>query len=247
MFKLPVGIKKLLGHREDEQSCSSTTKNPGPSGTPTEASSSKRVPPKEVYPMFREPKPFVPIFALIEGVGQRSGDVSMETGSERLPIIPNVVPSALVDPDFISPIPTSVIDITATYNSNIPAEFDGAVFDDSDAECPAEQTPTPEGVVEAYLDDIQGQVHAQIEGNKMPDCYRNETFWIYRRDTWFELSEKKDSPKALYYPRVFVWVPTVLMPKDFEFNCIFCEKPGAKMGESGACLFYLIAKSPHPL
>jgi hypothetical protein len=103
---------------------------------------------------------------------------------------------------------------------------------------PAEDTPAPAGVVQAYLDRIQKEVHAQIEGkHKMPDCYLNGTFWIRPRDNWFALHCNKDSLEALYYPRVFVWVPHVLMPLDFEFRCIYCEKADAKMTESGECIF----------
>ncbi|KAJ7784216.1 hypothetical protein B0H16DRAFT_1265442, partial [Mycena metata] len=42
---------------------------------------------------------------------------------------------------------------------------------------------------------------------------------------WFALEkDQSDSPEALYYPRVFVWVPSKLLPNDFSFTCIFCGK-----------------------
>ncbi|KAJ7829618.1 hypothetical protein B0H13DRAFT_2679789 [Mycena leptocephala] len=31
-------------------------------------------------------------------------------------------------------------------------------------------------------------------------------------------------PEGLYYPPIFVWLPTLLVPPDFNINCVFCGK-----------------------
>jgi hypothetical protein len=38
-------------------------------------------------------------------------------------------------------------------------------------------------------------------------------------------------PETLYYPSIFVWIPTALLPKDFAIKCVFCGN--CTMGESG--------------
>ncbi|KAJ7146921.1 hypothetical protein C8R44DRAFT_845839 [Mycena epipterygia] len=70
----------------------------------------------------------------------------------------------------------------------------------------------------------------------MPDCYRQGTFWIRPMDRWFAVKKlngtaKSSLPNALYLTDVFVWLPRLLLPLDFVFKCIFCEKD--TMGDDG--------------
>ncbi|KAF7350312.1 hypothetical protein MVEN_01335500 [Mycena venus] len=189
---------------------------------PSRMQASTAGPSKNIYPMFR----------------QRVGDAdtSMATSSLRtctkgLPNLPDIIPPVISSPDIVPAcVAEAMIEDPSVCDPDISAELDSIVDDDGDADRPAEDTPSPEGVVQAYLDRIQKEVHAQIEGkHRKPDCYRSGTFWIRPVNNWFALEKNKDSPEALYYPRVFVWVPNVLMPLDFEFDCIYCEKLGAKM------------------
>ncbi|KAK7051974.1 hypothetical protein R3P38DRAFT_2762431 [Favolaschia claudopus] len=48
---------------------------------------------------------------------------------------------------------------SATYESNIPPELSSVAFDVGNTDCSAEEAPSPEGVVQAYLDRIQKEVH----------------------------------------------------------------------------------------
>lgn len=229
--------RKLLAQEDEECSTNTRATEPGPSRTNTEknkASGSTAVPPQKIYPMFRELLTFLGKNSAdyLIGNNRASTDASSTSlGTERLPTIPDIVPPVISSPDVVpARIMESISNATPQYESNI-----GSELDDDDDDRLAEDTPAPEGVVQNYLDRIQKEVHAQIEGDgKQPDCYRNGTFWICPRDNWFALDKDKDSPDMLYYPRVFVWVPSVLVSKDFEFTCVFCGKD--KMGQSGEYL-----------
>lgn len=145
-----------------------------------------------------------------------------------------MIPPEISNPDTA---PAQLFESTtqpaSDYNAGT-SPLGSVTLDNSSDDRPAEDTPAPAGLVQSYLDHIQKQVHAQIEGcHKKPDCYRQGTFWIRPVDNWFALQGDTDSPEKLYYSPVFVWVPSVLMPSDFQFTCVFCGED--KMGESGAC------------
>ncbi|KAJ7152904.1 hypothetical protein C8R46DRAFT_912792, partial [Mycena filopes] len=91
-------------------------------------------------------------------------------------------------------------------------------------------------IVQAYLDTVQAGVNKQIEGvgHKRPECYKRRTFWIHPPDDWFAFESDPDvvlGPERLYYPAVFVWIPTRLLPLDFTIKCVFCGK--GTMTDSG--------------
>ncbi|KAJ7018574.1 hypothetical protein C8F04DRAFT_1198830 [Mycena alexandri] len=154
-----------------------------------------------------------------------ASDTTTRDGTRGILDIPEMIPP-ISNPDIL---PAGTAD---SDDSNILPELDDSIFDGIDAERPAEDTPDPEGLVQAYFDRVQKQVTTQLDGiHKQAQFYQDGTFWIRPRDTWFALEKEKDSnPEALYHPRVFVWVPSKLVPKDFSFTCIFCGKN--RMGES---------------
>ncbi|KAJ7022781.1 hypothetical protein C8F04DRAFT_1194135 [Mycena alexandri] len=158
-------------------------------------------------------------------MGTTASSSTVEKPKKGILDIPEMIPP-ISNPDIL---PAGTAD---SDDSNILPELDDSIFDGIDAERPAEDTPDPEGLVQAYFDRVQKQVTTQLDGiHKQARFYQDGTFWIRPRDTWFALEKEKDSnPEALYYPRVFVWVPSKLVPKDFSFTCIFCGKN--RMGES---------------
>ncbi|KAJ7739782.1 hypothetical protein DFH07DRAFT_778606 [Mycena maculata] len=169
---------------------------------------------RNIYPIFRNNKFDVP--------GPSSS--SPQTGSDKMPHIPLVVSPEITNPDTVpEQVFESIAQSASPCDSNITPELNDFGIDSGDADWPAEDTPAPAGIVEAYIDRIQKEVASQIDGkHKKPDCYRFGTFWIRPPDHWFALETYKDSPEQLYYPPIFVWTPHVFMPDGFEFTCVFC-------------------------
>ena len=68
-----------------------------------------------------------------------------------------------------------------------------------------EQTP---GVIQKYLSDG----HNRIVKEGYPSEYCNGTFWVCPKDAYFTLIDDLN-PNALYFPRIFLWLPHLLIDK----------------------------------
>lgn len=89
-----------------------------------------------------------------------------------------------------------------------------------------------DSTISQYLKKLQ----SGIKTNETPSAYRNGTFWIYPNQAFFAL-RKKVSPTALYLPRVFLWLPHLLVDIK-NIKCPSCknslsvkgwnEKPSAR-------------------
>jgi hypothetical protein len=160
----------------------------------------------------------------------------------RLPSIPNLIPPEITTPDSI---PSEAFDsITQLASPN-----NSSISPDDESERPAEDTPNPGEAVQFYLDRKLEEIIQETKGDRPPQCYQDGTFWVRPPDSWFVLQEDFENPykpqaapqdpaqinfgpETLYYPSIFVWIPTALLPKDFAIKCVFCGKDN--MGESGA-------------
>jgi hypothetical protein len=143
--------------------------------------------------------------------------------------MPILIPEELSDVHSPS-VPTSDLSLPGSSTSTIFSE-------DDTSDCPPEQTPEPGGIIQAYLDSTLAAIKKQIDLHRIPDCYQQGSFWIQPVDKWFALQKFKRSsdpigPEPLYYPPIFVWLPTLLLPNDFQIKCIFCGK--GTMTDSGA-------------
>ncbi|KAI9493017.1 hypothetical protein BDB00DRAFT_788249 [Zychaea mexicana] len=80
-----------------------------------------------------------------------------------------------------------------------------------------------QGHAQVYLLDIQKQVVDDVRQYGEPRQYKNKSFWIYPSDAFFVLREKLD-PKMLYLPRIFIWIPHILV-KHFQvtLKCVSCN------------------------
>ncbi|KAJ7247258.1 hypothetical protein C8J57DRAFT_1523038 [Mycena rebaudengoi] len=134
--------------------------------------------------------------------------------------MPVLIPEELVD-THPSPVPTP--DLPQPRPST-------SIFSEDDtSDCPPEQAPEPGGIIQAYLDSTLAAIKQQITLHGMPDCYRQGSFWHRPPDKWFALQKFKGSgdpiaPDPLYHRPVFVWLPMLLLPKDFTLKCLFCMK-----------------------
>ncbi|KAJ7918928.1 hypothetical protein B0H13DRAFT_1868910 [Mycena leptocephala] len=155
--------------------------------------------------------------------------------------IPNLIPPEITTPDSI---PSEAFDsITQLASPN-----NSSISPDDESERPAEDTPNPGEAVQFYLDRKLEEIIQETKGDRPPQCYQDGTFWVRPPDGWFVLQEDFENPykpqaapqdpaqinfgpETLYYPSIFVWIPTALLPKDFAIKCVFCGKDN--MGESG--------------
>ncbi|KAJ7664030.1 hypothetical protein DFH06DRAFT_1394036 [Mycena polygramma] len=221
----PKKKKQKLSHEE------SSHNDAGPSTlrkTQTVASSSSSAPtaqPGKVYSIFSKYSGNTSI---------RSSNTPGVSGSEptlrHLPRIPDIAPPEISTPDSIQP---EVFDFLSQSTSRANSSI---AFDD-DIDRPAEDTPDPEGTIQTYLDKVLADIKSETAGAtpQRPKCYKQGTFWIRPRDNWFILDTSDDTedagsapdpfgPEGLYYPPVFIWLPTLLLPIDFKITCVFCEK-----------------------
>ncbi|KAJ7803168.1 hypothetical protein B0H13DRAFT_1931512, partial [Mycena leptocephala] len=192
-------------------------------------------PPKKLYAMFRTNQ---------ERVATPNSDENTDSPRPnicRLPSIPNLIPPEITTPDSI---PSEAFDsITQLASPN-----NSSISPDDESERPAEDTPNPGEAVQFYLDRKLEEIIQETKGDRPPQCYQDGTFWVRPPDSWFVLQEDFENPykpqaapqdpaqinfgpETLYYPSIFVWIPTVLLPKDFAIKCVFCGKDN--MGESG--------------
>ena len=68
-----------------------------------------------------------------------------------------------------------------------------------------EQAPD---VIRKYLSDV----HNRIVKEGYPTEYRNGTFWVRPKDAYFALIDYLN-PNALYFPRIFLWLPHLVIDK----------------------------------
>ena len=68
-----------------------------------------------------------------------------------------------------------------------------------------EQAPD---VIRKYLYDV----HNRIVKEGYPTEYRNGTFWVRPKDAYFALIDYLN-PNALYFPRIFLWLPHLVIDK----------------------------------
>ncbi|KAJ7213263.1 hypothetical protein C8J57DRAFT_1602153 [Mycena rebaudengoi] len=145
---------------------------------------------------------------------------STSHGAPSVPKMPVLIPEELVDARP-SPVPTP--DLPQPRPST-------SIFSEDDtSDRPPEQAPEPGGIIQAYLDSTLAAIKQQITLHGMPDCYRQGSFWHRPPDKWFALQKFKGSgdpiaPDPLYHRPVFVWLPMLLLPKDFTLKCLFCMK-----------------------
>ena len=64
------------------------------------------------------------------------------------------------------------------------------------------------GVIQKYLSDVQ----KRIVSEKYPAEYNRGTFWVRPKDPYFALLDDLN-PNGLYYPRIFLWIPHLLLEK----------------------------------
>ncbi|KAJ7768322.1 hypothetical protein B0H16DRAFT_1686474 [Mycena metata] len=239
--KPPTLKRKVLGKRKEreddedneEGDRGSTSRRRGVSpSSPLRRSSESVTVSDRTSSSSRPIKPLHPLFAKTRQPA--SDENSSRSDTPCLPSLPHfsvVIPED--EPVESDPIPSDLLGAAETPSSAAP-NHGGSDTDDPEPE----KEPEPTGIVQAYLlqtmleiKDVQLPKHAQ------PDCYRvGKTFWITPPDRYFALQEYKSTatklaPDCLYYPRIFVWLPKSLLPKDFEFKCIFCAS--SKMSEHG--------------
>ena len=73
----------------------------------------------------------------------------------------------------------------------------------------------PAGVVDSYFGSVKNNIQGELNGNALPLCYQNGSFWVYPPDPYFGLHDSAKSagglePTKLYQPKVFVWLPHLL-------------------------------------
>ncbi|KAJ7744870.1 hypothetical protein B0H16DRAFT_1693088 [Mycena metata] len=240
----PKGSKNNTGHRagereddedDEEGDRGSTSRRRGVSpSSPLRRSSESVAVSDRTSSSSRPIKPLHPLFAKTQ---QPASDEN--PSSPLTPCLPSLPHFSVVipedEPAESDPTPSGLLGAAETETpSSAAPDHGGSDTDDLEPE----KEPEPTGIVQAYLlqtmleiKDVQLPKHAQ------PDCYRvGKTFWITPPDRYFALQEykstaKKLAPDCLYYPRIFVWLPKSLLPKDFEFQCIFCAS--SKMSEHG--------------
>lgn len=102
-------------------------------------------------------------------------------------------------------------DITIENNNNdlVDNEEDIELNEDEFAEI---GTSPLEQFVDHYLDQIQ----TRLRGGKIPEEYKNGTFWIHRKEASFTLVDNNAPP----LPRVFLWAPHHLQK---DLKCPTCN------------------------
>ncbi|KAG2216099.1 hypothetical protein INT45_001361 [Circinella minor] len=78
------------------------------------------------------------------------------------------------------------------------------------------------GVLANYFSSIVNRI--KVKDNGYPSEYRRGTFWVEPKAPFFALREQNLlNPTPLYYPRVFLWLPHLLIDKPLS-----CSEPGCK-------------------
>lgn len=149
---------------------------------------------------------------------------------------PPPLPRGVFTPRAASDAPPHSADITES------ADDVDDVFPLPDGDDPVEAARDEEkqpvhGFLHLYLASQQEKIEKQIGLHGLPDCYRlGNTFWVRPDDPFFSLRKAAEAPSGpdpscLYEPEIFVWLPTLLMPKDFVLHCPLCKKAGLPAGQ----------------
>ncbi|KAJ7159203.1 hypothetical protein C8R43DRAFT_1177962 [Mycena crocata] len=171
--------------------------------------------------------------------GKNARLVSENSSGSTTPNIPSLphIPIIIPEDELASPTPVPPDVLQPAEASACLNDMPSHVMEDTE-EQPVEDEPDPKGVVQEYiLRQMMDIRDRQLPKHGMPDCYRvGKTFWIRPPNRWFALQEYKSTaaelvPDPCYYDDIFLWLPKCLLPKDFEFLCIFCGK--AKMSDAG--------------
>ena len=120
-------------------------------------------------------------------------------------------------------------DSDSDSNSDPDSDFDSGEFKHSE--------PT-EGVIRTYLASLKAKLSVEIHGGQLPNCYKQGQFWIRPPQPFFamynaEVSADGIHPESLYYPEVFVWIPTVLSDKPLFCKEPHCEQTHRKLSVKG--------------
>ena len=84
--------------------------------------------------------------------------------------------------------------------------------------------------LKTYFEGLQERFKNDVKEKGMPAEYSRGTFWIDPPAPFFAF-ENQDvvDPTKLYYPRVFLWHPRLLLPKEKKLRCpICCSEMGLK-------------------
>ncbi|MGB9152082.1 MAG: hypothetical protein WCD70_03235 [Alphaproteobacteria bacterium] len=121
------------------------------------------------------------------------------------------------DEDLASP---AGDEMTEVY-MNVIDDEGGEASDDENCE-DTEQTPEvasePVGVLSEYFQNLQERLRKE----DMPREYQNGTFWIVPKLPFFAL-RKSLTPEALYLPKVFLWIPHIVLKSDHNLKCPSCS------------------------
>ena len=97
-------------------------------------------------------------------------------------------------------------------------EGQGDQEDDEAVESTSESIPE-----KSYLVNYFRKLQARLSQEQYPSEYARGTFWIEPMMTYF-LLKKTNKPEAHYQPRVFLWVPHLLLAKRLEeLHCPTCK------------------------
>jgi len=105
-------------------------------------------------------------------------------------------------------------DYVSTSDSSSDSDSDLDDYGDSDG---SRHSEPKEGVIKAYLTMLKTSLSKQMgpRSKQLPDCYKQGQFWIHPRHPFFAMDKAAISaggitPESLYFPDVFVWIPTLL-------------------------------------
>ncbi|KAJ7050856.1 hypothetical protein C8F01DRAFT_1343421 [Mycena amicta] len=118
-------------------------------------------PPKMLYPMFRH----------------NTNSSQTNTPGPALAPVPNINPA---EPTNSLTAPPETVD--SLHDAGTADTLAGL---DDESEQSAEETPVPDGVVAAYLDNVKKDVASQLSLHNTPECYHHSTFWIQPPDNFF--------------------------------------------------------------
>jgi hypothetical protein len=94
-------------------------------------------------------------------------------------------------------------------------ESSSSELDDEDGDNDSE-IPIVEGVLPKYFESLQQRIRNAQDVQE----YARGTFWITPEQPFFALQkQKKLNPDVLYHPRVFIWIPHKLLPRDQKLRC----------------------------
>ncbi|KAJ6518429.1 hypothetical protein DFH09DRAFT_1098500 [Mycena vulgaris] len=173
----PRAKRQKTAHRLSE---ADTDREPGlsrSSARTTNIPSTSQTANQKFYPMFRSSQ------MRATASSDAPENPSVQTGGH----LPHI--SAIIPPEI------SASDSVSSGSLKLPPSElvrDPSVSFDGDRERPAEETPEPGLIFQAYLDRKLKEVMDQTTDNRPPDCNKKHTFWIRPPDSWFNLQADYD-------------------------------------------------------